>query len=327
MSLVNYVIHNTPSSHHDVLGKFKTFAVSTCGWTQDTYHNNNNSWGHLGGGVYGWLGTGSESFLQISSSGYGNQSMIYRFRCEASGVDPQHEMFWCSGVKPGQGTPDSTKTYHPNEWNHLQSYTADRYAEMSISPGAMNKCWFFGTSKWLMGVVTVDSTLPIMWMCGSPELFKTAEKGLYVGASASNQFSEQVWYEAWDNQSSWEYPWEYNGAGQAVGTESGWNATEALATKKWELNTVANSSTGYFNGLYYAIRENSWTGKRTLIKPLVFLQRESDDAWYPVGTFPFYFVVFTGLTIGEQISYAAEDYLVFPDIFSTRSNGIALRIA
>ena len=320
MSLLNYTKHVAPTSHKDILSKIRTFAVAQ-GWASDDYQTS-VQWG-WDGAKYDWI-TGTEDFLQLSSNGYGSQDMIVRFRWLATGVDPQAEVCYLGGIDPGAGTPDDTESQHPvdqDKWN------SNRFYDMSLSPGAITALWLFGNDKFIIAIMQMTETLVMMLYFGTVELFDSSEDEAYM--VAMSHFSNPTfydWHEAedydvyfqppwWQQRHSTYYIWYYDGGGSGDFRYSAHFHSQSGEEK-----------TGRFNRLDYAVAANNFTGKRTLIKPTVFLKRDSDGLWFPVGTFPFYAIEYAGLTIGQQLDYGSEEYLCFPNIFHSRKYGTAFRI-
>lgn len=72
---------------------------------------------------------------------------------------------------------------------------------------------------------------------------------------------------------------------------------------------------------------NNWSGRRMLMKAVNYGQSRVDDTWKPIGRTPYYFLPFTGLSIGETISYGSEEYMVFPIGRVDWKWGVAFRVA
>jgi hypothetical protein len=319
MSLVNYAYHSAPTDHHDVLAKLKTFAETTCSWTVDYNYNNNIEWG--GAGV-GWQ-AGSESHYQFYSTGYGNQKLIARLKGEAEGTLSQHEWLYICGIEPDTSprTPDTSSGSDPidqDEWNHL------RYKRLSVSPGTMHACWFFGTSKYIHAIIAIDSSFCVSFHFGSCELFKSNDKGIYFANPGLYTDTNNYWYNAWANPNDWRMVPYYAGTGTYPAL---WDANDNSAHPTYKQSMHPNDGTPAFASTIDALKLNTWTGKRILIKPIVFMQRKSDSVYYPLGTWPFYYLDYTGLSMGDTLTYGTEEYMVFPDVFNTRQYGIAFRIA
>jgi len=321
MTLLNYAYYANPTSHHDVLTKLRTFALAQ-GWTSDYYHSESVEWAATGGSpAYDFIG-GAESALGLWSNGHGLQDLIVRFRCTQSGVDPQNETMYCAGIQPGTSrVPDGGQSAQP----HAQTgyYTHSRYATHSMSPGTMHGVWFFGNAHFIYMVLAPDSSFCTFLLFGTPSLFKPTDKGVYL-VTGGTYFDYYVyWYDAWGAQS------KYALAHERTANTSYYNSWDANYDRRlptWRNSTYVNATTVIYNTLYYAIQLNSWTGKRTMIQPMVYMMRYPDSVYYPLGTWPVFLIPFTGLGMGDILTYGAEQYMVFPDSFNVRQNGIAFRI-
>jgi len=329
MTLVNYSYHANPSSHHDVLAKLKTFAEAN-GWTSNYYNNQNKIWGATGSSPpYGWI-SGSESHLSLSSTGYGSNDLHMRFRCEATGSDPSAEIWWMSGINPGTSTtPDGSSSTEPQLQN---SYTSHLRQKIYLSPGTMSAVWFFGNARFVMIALAIDTSFMCFMHFGMPEMFKTNSTNTFYRCNTGHHWDSPTfskWYDAFTYPTRWRFPHEYKGN---ITYPSSWDVAAGNNHPTWHWSTACNlqaegqATPGYFNNCIGAIKLNPWTGKRTMINPVVFLQREIDSVWFPVGYWPWFYTPFGGLGFGDTLTYGSEEYLVFPDYFSTRTNGIAFRV-
>jgi hypothetical protein len=328
MSLLNYAYHANPSDHHDVLNKLKSFAVSI-GWTSDYYYDTNIDWGSTGGTPpYGFI-SGGRSMCQLYSTGYGvaNADLIVRYACNIDSGDPQHEWFIQYGVKPGERTLDYYDSNGP--LTESQGIFSDYiYGYNSMSPGTMNAVWFFGTTKILIMVISVDTSFCYYTVFGFPELFDETDPGVIYscGSCFQNSVSKVYWYNANNQRSEYRLPWQFIGSGGPTCNAWGVRNSSEGPTRRYGTSCNTDVSAGYFAECRRAVRLNSWTGKRTMIKPIEFYYNPTAGVWYPLGTWPFYYIPFAGFSMGDTVTYGAEEYLVFPDCFASRQNGIAFRI-
>lgn len=323
MSLLNYAYHAAPTSHKDVLSKFRTFAFDR-GWTIDAYEVSKD-W--LGPSPYTWK-AGTSDFLQISSNGYGTQDIIARFHFKGTGEDALAEQCYFSGVKPGFGTPVNTLSTIPVKQN---SYSLYSDASIGLPSGSHIGCWFFGNDKILMAVDQITTTFAIFWWCGSIEMFDPAQDCfvMFTSLTTANYIK---YYNAVSQQSYWNSPWFdilaiSTGLGQYWWDGAGRNYSEMKITSGFTYADSPSPSGVGFTKLSYVVQANAFSGKRVLIKPTVFGKITSSGLWYPVGTMPLYHMVYSGLTFGEQIDYGGETYICFPNCFQARKYGTAFRIA
>jgi len=325
MSLLNYQVHYNPTSHKDVLSKFRAFALAR-GWTIDKYVTSVDwAWD---GGKYDWL-AGNSDFLQIYSPGYGSQELVFRFHWNGLGADGQAEWVYMTGTRPGFRTPNdaiSTRPYDQDEYN------GSRMKQFSLSPGAHVALWLFGNDKHLIAVDQVSASIVIMWFVGTFELFQPTMstvsmcRSTYVHTGSSAQY---YWYRAEEFPSLFISPWDNWGTTATFYDQAFFDGESAIGS--YVIPNVAFTyqdtiKTAGFNQQANAVRSNSFTGKRTLIKPTYFGRRNSDSVFMPIGTMPFYRIVSGGLQIGETVTYGSEEYLVFPNTFPSRKYGTAFRI-
>jgi len=325
MSLLNYQVHYNPTSHKDVLSKIRTFAVAQ-GWASDKYETSKD-WLH-DGAKYDWL-AGNTDFLQLSSTGYGTNDLIFRFHFEGTGVDAQSEWCYFTGTEPGCGTPNDASSQKP--------YFQDRYGgsygyHEGLPSGAHVALWLFGNEKFVIVVDQVSADTLLMMYFGTIEMFNTAASTF--GFSRVTQWTGATrvpWYEMKDHQSYFVSPWD---GGWGTPSTSGywqfyWDGGVASGDRvRHNCRFTYNDLLSHFafNSLSRVVRANSFTGKRVLIKPTVFGKRRVDDVWVPVGTLPIYRIVSSGLAIGEKVTYGTEEYLVFPNAFAGKKYGTAFRI-
>lgn len=319
MGLLNYEIHSNPAGHKDILSKFKTFAQAQ-GWTIDQYLTS-QEWKY-NAGTYEWM-AGNEDFLQIRSAGYGNQNMVYRFRAFGEGSDPQAEKLYVKGIDPNHTAIESIST-HPVDQNAYN--TAVYVSYLSLSPGTTPTLWLFGNDKILIMINKTTTEFIQGFVVGSPELFDPAEdEGFFVATSTNGNNYNYKWYDYASQSSYYNSPF-YGYPNQTLA----WYDGAGRSSTDWKYNAefyYNDNPGGSFNKLTRAVGANNFTGKRTLIKPTVFVKRQSDGVWFPLGTLPVYLIEFAGLTIGETLTYGTEQYLAFPNSITTRKYGFAVRIA
>lgn len=318
MSLLNHQIHYNVSSHKDVLAKIRNFALAR-GWTSDHYETG-VQWANTGGGYYDWI-AGNEDFLQLWSDAHGSQNMVFRFRATGSGADPQEEILHLTGIEPARRALDHASSYHPVD---RYSYTHSYSRRLSLSPGQMPCLWLFGDDQFIFAIIQMTAGLVQGLFFGTVELFDTSDV-LYLSLlSQSPSTTLRKWYEAESWLTAFRMPFYF------------WQDTYNIywcntgvggsGTLRYNLRFTHEQAQGYFNKLDQAVAANNFSGKRTLIKPTVFMQRASDSLWYPVGTFPIYWIVYEGLQIGQTLTYGTEQYLCFPSIYSSAKYGIAARV-
>ena len=322
MSLLNYTYHAAPTSHKDVLSKFRTFAIAQ-GWNSDAYETSKD-W--LGPSPYSWK-AGTSDFLQLSSNGYGTQDIIVRFHFEGTVADALSEYCYFHGTKPGFGTPVNTLATIPVLQNAYTVY--QNFSKCGLPSGSHIGCWFFGNDKILIVVDQVTTTFAILWWCGSIEMFDPSQD-CFVCWTSDVSNSTPKYYNAVAEQAQWNSPWYdvpalISGSGSYWWNGAGKSYTEINISSGFTVGDTISISAAGFTKLGYVVHANAFSGKRVLIKPTVFGLKSS--LWYPIGTMPLYNIVYSGLTFGEQINYGSETYICFPNCFHTRKYGTAFRIA
>lgn len=327
MSLLSYQYHASPSSHKDVLQKIKVFAVAQ-GWTL-TWEQNNKYWGDTGGGVYGWLaGPDNEDNLQLTSSGYGSQSIIVRFRASANGVDPQAEWIYVNVIDPNYPSVDTSISNNPVRHHSMGDSFVDK---LSQSPASIPAMYLFGNDKFILAIMQMTTTYWVAISFGSIELFDQTRTDGYGSWTSHWTYSNVYqWYQLLTYSGYFHYP-GYRTSALSPNYGTMWMEGQEGDGGRVVIDPYLNAA--YLDGLVdvwtsykYAAATNAWTGKRVLLKPTVFYKRRADDLWEPLGTLPFYFCSFYGLTIGEELDYGAETYKIFPNLRNDRDKGMAMRI-
>jgi len=318
MSLMNYQLYTTVT-HHDVISHVKTFALAQ-GWTIAEYQAD-KIWEDQGGGTYGWS-PGSEYFLAMQSAGYGSQTLHFRLRSQAESTDANHEWIDFGCNKSGETSINTADLTHPVFQNNLKLSTSQA---ASFKPTNITKLWIFGDIKHIIVIAQFDANFVQMLTFGTTELFDTSEaEGAWCGHPSDNTNPAQSkWYE-YDNYPT-VYLCPYDGA-ESVLYDGVLKESTAYANNCY--TNKENEALGEYTRLSRAVRNNNYSGRRMLVKPTVWLQRDIDSVFFPIGQLPIYRVFHPGLTIGEEIQFGTEKYLCFPPMrLDVRQIGVAVRIA
>lgn len=363
MSLLNYQIYNTPGSHKVVMNNVRSFAVAQ-GWAQVSYKTGvvwgvvdtvdassppptenegdcyrlgiqtpvHSDWDGNVANAYVefvsdtwvvtskryWFKPGVEDYLCLSSNGYGSQSLYYRFRIYATGSDPEAENIKIGAQKASQQTIDYTSSTRPIDQNDWIPTPGAGIPVWSLSPSPMIKQWCFGNSKIIVCCVQIDAVFCTHLIFGSPELFNT-------GDTEGDFLLFYGYYYAW-------HYYQTNPTYNALKSH-GWLYGGADVDEKFSLGTYEAGITGSEAGvgLYHkAGNKNNWSGKRVMQKDLIYLRDSVDGVYFPIGVQPFFFIEFTGLAIGQTLSYGAEQYICLPLHYSRgvypNVHGIAVRV-
>lgn len=302
MTVLDYEVHANLTDHHAVLAKFKDFAAA-CGWTIDVWEPSAQwAWD---GSKYDWL-SGNESFLEITSAGYGAQVLNFRFRTFATGADPNHE-FMDIGAQHGEAINSALST-HPvnqNQWN--------TYYRRSMYPGTTPTTWLFGNSKFLFAAIKMATDYCFFFTVGSVELFDEADdEGNFAGWNVGSGATE--WYEKMDQVPFYQdSSYYYNGvrvptSGNRLTIQFSGNSPGGGGPICSRLITMCNTV-------------------RPAQKPIVLILH-SDNIWRYLGTIPIYAMDVRGMKIGEHVKYGTEEYITFPNCrgLDEYYKGIAVRI-
>jgi hypothetical protein len=265
----------------------------------------------------------------MTSTGPGGQNIVFRMRGEADGGDPQHEWLWLAGIDPNNDTVDGSIASDPCSSSH-HAFTDGWVARSSQSPSTVPNCWFFGNDEVLFGIVEVQAGFIQSWCVGVPEYLAGSDSEDFIFAGVSQATSAiRKWYDAFDGDYGEYYgPLDYVLGGGSANNMwwEGANSDNLTATNcRFTVSQVQGQ--GYYNDMTYAVNLNTWSGKRPLIKPTFWGESRTTGQVRPIGTFPLYYAVFSGLTIGEELDYGGETYMFFPHSYYFREYGFAFRIA
>jgi len=317
MTSVNTYTSYTPATCHLALTRIREFLIAN-GWTEEEYVSG-MEWLSDGDGTYSWqLGGDAETFLDMSSQGYnglGNQDMRYRFWVTASGADPLAEYLYVSLVDPTDPEVDENVSTTPV----LQKYVT--YLRIGIPTGTGLTIHAFdlntGFPTFATFILQLTDYFNVLFAIGCPDLFVT---------------TDEVWG-IWGASTALAY---YTITGHNLQTRqplAKWNNYRGGNTGVWQSNhycggTYGWSATNYgFIAPYGgAVQLNAYAGRRSFIKPIYFCTDDNDQLW-PVGSYPWYYCRWPGLDLGETITYGGQQYVVFPDGFTSKDYGIGMRIA
>ena len=307
MSLLAMDLQVNVTDHHDFLDKLRAFCLAQ-GWTIVDFQQN-IKW-QTGGFV-----AGDETYLAVESSGYGSQTLHFRFRAEADGGDPLHEWLQMGAIDPANTTVNTGTSTHPvqqNDWN------SERFT--SFIPSQMPRVWFFGNDKFVLAVAQFSTEFVQMLSFGTLELYDTSEtEAIWAGYSnSSGTASSGKWYN-FNNLNPFDREGDcifYNGVKKSSGDHK--------INIKFS-NT--NAGSGGFGRYNKAVTKNSFTTLAPQLQPQIYIEDSTDGLWRRIGIFPIFRIDTTGMEIAKKIPLGVEEYLVFPNLKNPdRVKGIAVRI-
>lgn len=318
MTVMAYEIHSDVATHHDVFEKLKDFAV-TQGWTLNLYHKNNVQWSHSGGGVYAF-NAGTESYLELESNGYGNQTLQFRIRVENSLTDSLNEYVRIGPFNALTNTRNVNSSQHPTltstggaPWmlTSTQAY--------SYKPTDISKIWIAGNDKFLILVSQFSSDYYSIIMFGSLEVEDpTTTQGNFLCFESTSTSSSFKWYNTGGTL----------GLDQGTGHVMYDNDDNPFRSSlQWSQNSGTANPTGGAYRYARAIAANTWTVNRPQRKAEYLLQRDSDSLFFYMGKCPVFRMDVSNIEPGSLITYSTEKYIVFPAIHRDRHKGISIRVA
>ena len=338
ITLLNTASYTNVAGGADFFDKFRTFAVTTCGWT-DVNTQTDKYWGNTGGGVYGWINTTPalwEDYLAISSVGYGAQTMRFEFRRRP--FDATRDRFYICPINPNFTAISTASSTHPVKQTNRcwQVSVGDDYTEANmpnVGYGNYTACHFFGNSKFIAVINQYTTGVNVIWGIGTPELYPELQ---------SRTDLWQHWYCHQHSADTANYWWDVI----STNTTYWWNGLAHLSSDagngynvwlendkrlndhvRYSIGTDKNTEPeGAFENLKYLVKFNGFSNKRTIIQPRVYYKTVGGTFW-PAGTMPFGYTTFSGLAIGEEIDVGGETFKVFPTLLGSYNYGLAFRVA
>lgn len=312
MTVLNYRLVENVAGHHAFLSELKDFCEDY-GWTV-VRHLTNVQWKTTSPQSFI---AGTESFLEITSVGYGGQTLHFRFRMQNAGTDAQAEWLEKRGHL-GNTTLQAVST-HPVDQTGAWDTSGNKY--LSIPTGTIPAVWFFGNSKFIFVVIKCDSTYCNFLSFGSLELiYGTGETEAQWSGYSNTTQTNRKWYDKND-----ECPLDkagsniyYNGTNKNS-SDSGWDFMFTTG------NGITNGKFGTYANM---VVKNEYSDVRPLWKQMMWMKDTVDGLWFPLGFSPVYRIWHEGLQIGEKVTYGEDEYLTFPMCrLNERQYGIAIQIA
>lgn len=308
MTVLNLTTHDAVTGIHDYVEKLKDFAVAQ-GWTQHDFLQNVQF--QSGSGFI----AGSESFLQISTTGHGSQSIFVRIRAEASGVDPLSETLTLGMHKTNTYSNSGSHPVAQGNWNGTTLSPGTSY-----SPTSIPMLWLFGNDKVIHTVAQHSNTQVVFQSFGSLELFdSTYTDGEFACRTSSTL---QKWY---NNAQTWPLDGGISVYVNGI-EESNFFSSDVVLSYRATASTVTNGSYGHSANSLEGT--NGFSERRILEKQMVSVIDTGDGLFFPLGQTWAYRAYSADLPIGQEISFGSKKFLVFPNANNaSRSIGVAFRIA
>lgn len=329
ISTLTYTREATINDGYDLLVKLESFA-SGLGWSTEIQHD--KAWTDTGGGVYGWT-AGGYDFLELKSTGYGPQNLVYRFLWNPVTPSTRGDLNY-SLIDPNNPTYDTSSTY-PHLQDRVNSTAA--YNKMSLPDAAFaDGAYFFGNARFIVVIIGLYTDLQSSFAMGIPDLLPELriEPEISFFWPGQNYFSNSSTY-WWDyiktgsNYVYWEGFWGYHDQATVYQwykekIEGSASTGETTANIITSLNTAPQ---GDFANLRYLVRYNSFSDKRVGAQPTVYLKNGDTGQWFPCGVMPFMLIPYSGLSIAGTITYGSDTYRTFPVQDQAFNYGFGFRTA
>lgn len=215
--LLNYSTLISPSNIQAVVDLIRTFATAQ-GWTQNTWLTN-VIWDDTTGNFIS--STGNGDFLQLTSSGFGGQSIVAALYHHRTHVQPvmRTQTSYGTGTPTYEDTPPTFQNrVHPNITNVTTDLIVSGDSVFStnwgwaLKEGTMQKAWVFGNSRYICCVVDIDGVYYTNMHFGVMNLFDqspTGQNGAISGWQAINtndELSDGNFYTTWEYHDITTYP-------------------------------------------------------------------------------------------------------------------------
>jgi hypothetical protein len=325
ITALTYTREASITGGEDFLVKLESFA-SGLGWSTELQQD--KAWTDPGGG-YQWTADVSESFLELKSTAYGVQELVYRFRWDDVTPGTRGTMDY-RGIDPNNPTYSAVST-HPA---YQDDYTTDSsYNRMSFPSGAFsNGAWFFGNTRFIACFMGFHSNTCPHFFIGLPDLLPELQIEPEISFMWPGQFFLSLsanYY--WDNMISNPGNWS-GGTRYGFHTTGNYHWYQAKVDSGIAQEVTAsiygngtNAPVGKFNNLQYLVKYNTFSDKRIGAQPHVHLKNTGTGQWFPAGVMPYILIPYSGLALGSEITYGAETFRAFPLGFQDYTYGVALR--
>lgn len=355
--LLNYVHYQNVNGAKQTIDYVRQFAVAQ-GWTQE-YWLEDSYWDtSISGGYSDWLTWTGASYLVLSNTGYGTQSLVCRMAAYPVNGDAFFNLRMCSSASPTINTGTGDVPYMINSYTDAPNngdVTRGQTEMMHIGTATYDDLWIFGDGKWICAVLSMDGVFCQSFWFGSPIMFEdNPSQGMGYGVSYVKEYNNVHWWYNWNGADEVGWPW--------------WPMKRTLDDEGWLCHPTMdfyynsrpafddNGSSSdvchiYYNVHYWddpsadapspfndsnlfrdpilnlgqCLQANDWSGKRPMFRQTIFIN-DASNLVQPIGMLPNYLCRFSGLQIGQTLTYGSEEYLVFPIHSVNDIPGIAFRI-
>ena len=317
-TILNQVTLGTPDDVNHILSFIKTTAESW-GWQIQDYRTN-VKWDETTP-YTGWE-AGTESFLQMKTTGYGSQNCIMRFRTiplyNTSGYhDGIHSHDWNNTVIEVVMTDPRYPSYntgvatHPVDQNPLTENGSRSYRKWNrwaLAEAASVFMWIHGNDRVMYVSVQLDAINMTHLSFGVPELIDTAWDGGEFMAGWNIR-----------RDSYWDFKWNYRSSDQSMDNPQiripgsytkALTGYESIAPAFRETRSWVRPGPGGFDQV---LIPSNWSGIRPMEKDLWWYLDNTEGVYRPFAYTPWLYVSFIdGLYIGQELTYGTERYCVLP---------------
>lgn len=355
--LLDYIKHTNVTSALDTINKIRAYAVSK-GWTQEEWYDG-YEWGATGSSPpYGFIVDANHCYLRMTSTGYGTTEIDAVLHTYEFNSAMQVACITTNSTE----TLDTADQRQPYRQLALAMQGFHDSSGVTIENETYDELYIFGDDKWICAVMNMDGVYVQFMHFGQFEMFdENCTNGTTYGMTGQHDsYHTDTDYTAHSNLTSDNYhqaffmgwtitfgapAWGYachdvqwddsdtpnnymSGRGYATGTiydmrlalnfwspdtNSAWlQYDNAYGDKFWNVDTLLNA--------------NTWSNNRVLMKGTYFGKSRVDDTWKPICRTSYYFCMFSGLSIGQILTYGSQQYMCFPIGRATWKWGVAFRI-
>ncbi len=331
-----YEVYSNVAGCEDLISKLRSFGLAN-GWSSLEYQTN-VIWEDDGG--WGW-GTGSEDFLDIRSTGYGNQALRYRFRVRTDpAVTGESSDHWVNAYA-NFNTAYSAVSTHPSQQNRWGGWPSN-YGRMVLPSGSIYKVHFIGDETLIVCVMELSPLVSWSFGIGTWELFpefqNTDQAMMY--RSGINTYRVQDWqvfinsttsnrtyFSTWCGDMYVVYMTDHTPWYMFDTAFTYQNGCDSLECRNCEDAVEVQDLAGRGFRQRRLLGSNPFSNARPMIQPSLYLEDPNQgDRNICVGNEPYYYCVFTGLSVGQFLEHGSDTYVVFPWVDYHRTIGWAMKV-